>query len=64
MDVFAEAGFRIIGADDVLNDLLVGPGALGRIEPLQDHWLDIRRAAEVEDFGIAGDRAGAVSAQV
>ncbi len=47
MDVFAEAGFRIIGADDVLNDLLVGPGALGRIEPLQDHWLDIRRAAEV-----------------
>lgn len=47
MDVFAEAGFRIIGADDVLNDLLVGPGALGRIEPSQDHWLDIRRAAEV-----------------
>ena len=47
MDVFAEAGFRIIGADDVLNDLLVGPGSLGRVSPLQDHWLDIRRAAEV-----------------
>lgn len=47
MDVFAEAGFRIIGADDVLNDLLVGQGPLGRIAPSQDHWLDIRRAAEV-----------------
>ena len=47
MDVFAEAGFRIIGADDVLNDLLVGHGPLGRVAPSQDHWLDIRRAAEV-----------------
>jgi len=47
MDVFAEAGFRIIGADDVLNDLLVGQGPLGRVAPLPDHWLDIRRAAEV-----------------
>lgn len=47
MDVFADAGFRIIGADDVLNDLLVGPGPLGRIAPSQEHWLDIRRAAEV-----------------
>lgn len=47
MDVFADAGFRIIGADDVLNDLLVGAGPLGVISPSLDHWPDIRRAAEV-----------------
>ncbi|MEY2757479.1 MAG: hypothetical protein RIR33_1257 [Pseudomonadota bacterium] len=47
MDVFAEAGFRILGADDVLNDLRVGAGPLGRIAPLPEHWPDIRRAAEV-----------------
>jgi len=47
MDVFAEAGFRIVGADDVLDDLRVGPGPLGAIAPGADHWSDIRRAAEV-----------------
>jgi DUF1009 family protein len=47
MDIFADAGFRIIGADDVLKDLLMGEGALGVIEPKAHHWLDIRRAAEV-----------------
>ena len=47
MDVFAEAGFRIIGADDVLNDLLVSAGPLGAIIPDAEHWPDIRRAAEV-----------------
>jgi DUF1009 family protein len=47
MDVFAEAGFRIIGADDVLNDLLVSAGPLGAIAPHAEHWPDIRRAAEV-----------------
>lgn len=47
MDVFAEAGFRIIGADDVLNDLLVRAGPLGAIIPDAEHWPDIRRAAEV-----------------
>jgi DUF1009 family protein len=47
MDVFADAGFRIIGADDVLNDLLIGVGPLGAIAPTTDHWQDIRRAAEV-----------------
>ena len=47
MDVFAEAGFRIVGADDVLDDLRVGPGPLGAIAPGPDHWSDIRRAAEV-----------------
>lgn len=47
MDVFADAGFRIIGADDVLGDLRVGAGPLGTISPLPEHWADIRRAAEV-----------------
>lgn len=47
MDVFAEAGFRIIGADDVLADLRVGPGPLGAFAPQPEHWQDIRRAAEV-----------------
>jgi DUF1009 family protein len=47
MDVFVEAGFRIVGADDVLDDLRVGPGPLGAIAPGADHWSDIRRAAEV-----------------
>ena len=47
MDVFVEAGFRIVGADDVLDDLRVGPGPLGAIAPGADNWSDIRRAAEV-----------------
>jgi hypothetical protein len=47
MDVFEDAGFRIIGADDVLNDLLVAAGPLGAMSPSADHWPDIRRAAEV-----------------
>lgn len=47
MDVFADAGFRIIGADEVLNDLVVAAGPLGALAPAADHWPDIRRAAEV-----------------
>lgn len=47
MDVFAQAGFRILGADDVLDDLRVGRGPLGAIRPGQEHWPDIRRGAEV-----------------
>jgi DUF1009 family protein len=47
MDVFAEAGFRIIGAEDVLDDLRVTAGPVGAISPAAEHWPDIRRAAEV-----------------
>lgn len=47
MDVFAEAGFRIIGAEEVLDDLRVSTGPLGAISPAASHWPDIRRAAEV-----------------
>ncbi len=47
MDVFEEAGFRIIGADDVLEDLVAGPGAITTLAPRAEDWPDIRRAAEV-----------------
>jgi DUF1009 family protein len=47
MDVFAEAGFRIIGADEVLDDLVVGAGPLTALSPRPEDWADIRRAAEV-----------------
>lgn len=47
MDIFADAGFRIIGADDVLDDLRVTAGPLGALSPAAEHWPDIRRGAEV-----------------
>lgn len=47
MDVFESAGFRVIGADDVLDDLVVGPGAITTLSPRAEDWPDIRRAAEV-----------------
>jgi DUF1009 family protein len=47
MDVFAEAGFRIIGADDVLDELRVTAGPLGSLKPGLEHWPDIKRATEV-----------------
>ena len=47
MDIFADAGFRIIGAEEVLDDLRVAAGPLGALSPAPEHWPDIRRAAEV-----------------
>jgi DUF1009 family protein len=44
---FEDAGFRVIGADDVLSDLLAPAGALGRNAPREADWIDIRRAAQV-----------------
>jgi DUF1009 family protein len=44
---FEEAGFKVIGADDVLGDLLVGAGPLGAHSPAAEHWPDIRHAARV-----------------
>jgi DUF1009 family protein len=46
VEAFEEAGFRVIGADDVLGRLLALPGPLGRLAPGVDNWRDIRRAAE------------------
>ena len=40
-------GFNVIGADDVLTELLAPEGALGAREPDQDDWRDIDRGIEV-----------------
>ncbi len=40
-------GFRIIGADALLSDLLAPPGNLAKAEPTTEHWADIRRGVEV-----------------
>lgn len=41
------AGFRVIGADQVMQDLLAQPGAWGAIAPGEPQMADIRRAATV-----------------
>lgn len=46
-DTFDKAGFNVLGAEDVLGSLLAEEGPLGRHQPSEAHWLDIRRAAEV-----------------
>ena len=45
MDTFADAGFNVVGADDVLGDLRAPTGAVGAHQPSEADWLDIRRAA-------------------
>ena len=40
-------GFNVVGADDVLSDLLAGKGLLGTHEPSEDEWGDIWRGVEV-----------------
>ena len=40
-------GFNVVGADDVLAELLAPQGALGTHEPNQDDWGDIDRGIEV-----------------
>ncbi|MDP3736875.1 MAG: UDP-2,3-diacylglucosamine diphosphatase LpxI [Hyphomonadaceae bacterium] len=46
LGAFEKAGFRIIGADDVLGNLLAPTGPLGSLGPSQQDWVDIRKAAE------------------
>lgn len=43
---FEKAGFRVVGADDVVKTLLAPVGAYGRHQPSKFDWLDIRVAAE------------------
>ncbi|MDA0654596.1 MAG: UDP-2,3-diacylglucosamine diphosphatase LpxI, partial [Proteobacteria bacterium] len=38
-------GFRVVGADDILSDLLAAPGALGARQPNAADWRDIHAAA-------------------
>ena len=40
-------GFRVVGADDLLQDLLAAPGNLGAIAPTADHRTDIARGITV-----------------
>jgi len=40
-------GFRVVGVDDILRDILAPTGVLGRIEPDDQGWADIHRAVEV-----------------
>ena len=40
-------GFNVVGADDVLTELLAPEGALGTCGPGQDDWGDINRGIEV-----------------
>ena len=60
-------GFRVLGPDDILADLLARAGVLGEKQPSEADWLDIRAAAEAalavgrEDSGQAAvARAGEV----
>lgn len=47
LGAFEEAGFRVIGADEVLAELLAPPGAIGLVSPSDQNWADIMHAAQV-----------------
>ena len=47
LGAFEEAGFKVVGADDVLAELLAPAGAFGAYRPGFEHWADIRHAARV-----------------
>ncbi len=47
LGAFEQAGFRVLGADEVLSDLLAPQGPMGRHAPREQDWADIRRAADV-----------------
>jgi DUF1009 family protein len=42
-----KAGFRVVGADQVMHDLLAPPGNWGIVSPNADHLQDIAKAAKV-----------------
>ena len=69
LGAFEKAGFRVIGADDVLASLLAPAGPLGSRTPRSEDWADIRAAAQAaaeigaQDIGQgAVARSGAVVA--
>ncbi len=47
MDVFAAGGFTILGAEDVLEDLIATEGLYGRIQPDAAALADIDKAASI-----------------
>lgn len=44
---FESEGFRVIGADSILADVVAGEGEFGRHSPDAQGWADIRRGLEV-----------------
>ncbi|MFN3464466.1 MAG: LpxI family protein [Terricaulis sp.] len=42
-----KAGFRVVGAESVMQDLLATPGAWGAVQPNDQHMRDIGKAAKV-----------------
>jgi DUF1009 family protein len=62
VEAYEQAGFRVIGADDVLADLLPPAGPLGKFAPSAADWLDIRTAARAAtDIGDQDIGQGAVA---
>ncbi|MEZ5956037.1 MAG: UDP-2,3-diacylglucosamine diphosphatase LpxI [Hyphomonadaceae bacterium] len=50
-----KAGFRVVGADQVMHDLLASPGAWGAVQPNDRHSKDIAKAAKVASASGAFD---------
>lgn len=46
-EIFERRGFRLVGASELLEDLLASPGALTRRGPSETDLADIARAAEI-----------------
>jgi len=49
VDIFEKQGLRVVGADDVLDDLLTQDKVYGDISPTTDDWQDIQKAVSVID---------------
>lgn len=47
IEIMEEQGFKVIGADSILDDLLAPEGVLGAIQPSDTDWQDIRRGVAV-----------------
>lgn len=59
---FEKAGFRVLGADEILTTLLAPVGSYGRHRPSPPDWLDIRVAAEAAvQIGMMDAGQGAVA---
>jgi len=64
VEIFEEAGFRVVGAHEVLNALLIEEGPLGSIAPDEDAVADIMKARHVvEALGALDIGQGAVVAR-
>lgn len=61
LNAFEKAGFKVVGADDVLGALLAPLGALGSLRPSPADWGDIRvAAAAASELGARDVGQGAI----